>query len=510
MRSRWPDAGLVAAAAVASWRACGGARCSSARSRSRCSSPASPSSSPASTCRSASATTSTSRGSTRRCATPAGPPPPRSRPSTPRTSRPGDCGQEPAQHGAADASRRRPPAGWSPPTASRARTPTVPAPPDRGSPGLNSVITPTLRASRSRTAARSSTTSRSRSRRRTATTDPGIVVGSQLTLPTLRPVRALHRLQPARRREHPALRPEHAAARRARAHPPDRRHHLGHRALRGRSRSASPPQTSERLAAGDLAVRIPESGEDVFAIARALLQRHGGQPAEPDQPARDPVAAAAALRLRRVARAAHAAHDHPAGRRRDLRPARVLPTRDRAHGRAAAHPDRALRPPARPTSSRSAATTPGPSRSSRSRRTWCGWRRTCVDELRTLAEQNGSAAPAGRARRLLRRADGPAAHPPDRPQPHRQRDRARRGQAGDRHRRQQRDRGRARGARLRHRHEPAGRGPRVRPVLACRPLAQAHASAAPGSASPSRWRTRPCTPAGCRCGRCPARARASG
>ena len=63
--------------------------------------------------------------------------------------------------------------------------------------------------------------------------------------------------------------------------------------------------------------------------------------------ARRPVAGAAALRLRRLARAAHAADDHPAGRRRALRPARGLPAGHRAHGRAAAHPDAALRAAAR-------------------------------------------------------------------------------------------------------------------------------------------------------------------
>ena len=108
-------------------------------------------------------------------------------------------------------------------------------------------------------------------------------------------------------------------------------------------------ETSEQLAAGDLEVRIPEKGEDVIAT----LARSFNGMADSLQSQIKELADLSEVQQRFVSDVSHElrtpSDHHPPGRRRALRPARLVHPRRRAHGRAPAHPGRAVRgAPGRP------------------------------------------------------------------------------------------------------------------------------------------------------------------
>lgn len=294
--------------------------------------------------------------------------------------------------------------------------------------------------------------------------------------PAGRRLRPLPRLRPLRRAGVPRLRAAGAARVRRRVPAGQRARVLVGLAARGAARAAGRPgrrvhlrRQPGRAHAGARRGRDGPPGH--------LVQPDGGQHPGPDRPARAALPDAAAVRLGRLPRAAHPADHRADGRGRALRlPRRLRPRQPPLH-RAALPPGRPLpghaRRPARDHPVRRRRRHPGPrgDRHARARPRRRSHRPAAggPDRRARLPGADGPGSP-GR----LRGVRGPAPHRAHPAQPGEQRDRARRGPARGRARgRRRRGRQPGRGG-PRHRHEPRGGAARVRPVLARRPLAQAH------------------------------------
>ena len=166
---------------------------------------------------------------------------------------------------------------------------------------------------------------------------------------------------------------------------------------------AWPRETSERLAAGDLAVRIPERGEDELRDARPLVQRDGGQPAESRSTSSPTLSQ---LQQRFVSDVSHElrtplttirlAGDVIYDQREDFPPATAR-TAELLHTQIERF-DRCC-----PTSSRSAATTPDRSQLEPEPTNLVRLAEDVVDEMQPARRAERLGAAARRARRLLRR-----------------------------------------------------------------------------------------------------------
>ena len=335
---------------------------------------------------------------------------------------------------------------------------------------------------------------------------PGIIVGQQLSIAGPRPAYELYLAYDlANASADPRLRAAHALDRRHRAGAAHQRRSPGSCCARSRPRSARPPTPARSSRPGELDVRLPVRGEDELAT----LGRSFNAMADSIESQIKELADLSLVQQRFVSDVSHElrtplttirlAADMINDQRDDFDPG------DGAGRRAAERAGAALRDAAdRPArdqplrrrigAARARADEPRPPRRGRHR----------LDAAARRAARHRR--PPGRPRRVLAGRDGPATRPPHRAQPARQRDRARRGPPDRRHRRQRPAGRRDRRARLRPRHEAGGRGARVRPVLARRPLAHAH-DRRHGPRPVDRARaTRGCTAASSRSGRSPAAA----